>query len=108
MSELGVGDEWFSADDADSGPFASSSAEAIPLKNFSEGKTEPGSTNGAKKQTTPDELTSVEAMPIVILRGFDSRGGNARREELLEVLTQWAAGLANTHVRRIPNFSFVS
>ena len=101
MSELGIGDEWFGAADADPKSFA---IEEIPLQNFSTEKTELGSKEGTKKQTTLDDLTSVEAMPIVILRGFDSRGGGARREELLEVLTQWAASLAENQVRSTMNF----
>jgi hypothetical protein len=97
ISELGVGDEWFGAADS-----------------YVEPSTNPATTNekevdnkvlqresGDISQAPTEEAQAIDAMPIVILRGFDSKGGGPRREELLNVISQWAAGLAEGQVSLI-------
>lgn len=45
-----------------------------------------------------EELQAIESMPLVIIKNFDSKGLGFRREELLDVLAQWAATLAENKV----------
>lgn len=105
MSELGVGDEWLGAADADGQPAIPASTPVVAAERADKGdaekekeakeKEEP---KEVKKEQPSEDLQAVEAMPIVILKGFDSKGGGARREELLNVISQWAASLAEGHV----------
>ena len=54
-----------------------------------------------KKQRSEEDLQAIEAMPIVILKGCESKGGSARREELLNALAGWAAALAENQVAHV-------
>ena len=51
-----------------------------------------------QQQQRADEVQNIESMPVVIIKNFDSKGGGARKEELLNVLAQWAASLADGQV----------
>ncbi|KAI0085448.1 exonuclease [Irpex rosettiformis] len=111
MSELGIGDELMGEADMD----APKTAEA----NVSEGKSTGNEKVAAaaaaaddklekieeeedsRKQISEEDLQAIEAMPIVILQGFQSKSGNARREELLNELATWAAALAENHVAHV-------
>lgn len=102
MSELGVGDEWFGESEVDVRPVSiGHPADSGIMKEKGE-REQDGNGNvmeGAKKnQANSEDMRAIEAIPIVILRGFDSKGGGVRREELLNVVSQWAAGLAQSQV----------
>ena len=92
ISELGVGDESFGRDDADAKPIVVSDRELVKGENGKEkemGEEKEKETRAdEKKQTPSDDLQAIDAMPIVILKGFDSKGGGAKREELLTVVSQ--------------------
>lgn len=101
MSELGVGDEWFGESEADVKPVVAShiyEGEGMKEKG-DKGQDGNGNVVEAKKnQGSSEDMRAIEAIPIVILRGFDSKGGGVRREELLNVVSQWVAGLAQNQV----------
>lgn len=80
MSELGVGDERF--DEAD--------AVSFTAKEHSE--------NEEKAGKYQQRFDTVNALPIVIIRNYTTKIGSDR-EELLTVLAQWAASLAEKQVR---------
>lgn len=98
MSELGMGDEKFGAMDADVPPVVAGTA-AIDEYGLEHSPNGGNGDDANKKPRSEEDLQAIEAMPIVILRGFESKGGSARREELLTTLSQWAAGLAESQVR---------
>lgn len=101
MSELGVGIERFTEADADPPRAVAAETEVFNEKG---GRVEnrPSGDKQAEqakqRQEHAEDLQSVEAMPVVIIKNFDSKGGGARKEELLEVLAQWAASLAEGQV----------
>lgn len=106
MSELGIGDEYMGPDDAD----ASTPIASVVEEEFSEkgqtGQEQPKDSrteleDANRKTRTEEDLQAIESMPIVILKGFESKGGSARREELLDALAQWAAGLAESQVAHV-------
>lgn len=100
MSELGVGIERFTAADADPPRAVAAETEVFNEKgervNRSSGDRQ--AEQAKQRQEHAEDLQSVEAMPVVIIKNFDSKGGGARKEELLEVLAQWAASLAEGQV----------
>ena len=91
MSELGVGVERFTEADADS--FPRSESDAL------EREKESGMDEAPQKPQRSEDLQAVESMPVVIIKNFESKGGGQRKEELLNVLAQWAASLAENQVR---------
>ncbi|KAI1790774.1 exonuclease [Ganoderma leucocontextum] len=90
MSELGVGDERFRDSDADH-------PETADEKG--------GSPNGIKdlkhKQKRFEDIEAVSSMPVVVIKNFEAKGGGARKEELLNVLAQWAATLADNKIAHV-------
>lgn len=100
MCELGIGDEYFGDADSD---------HKEPVENEKEQHTETrgwnwiwgwgGNGNATKKpRPNPEDLRAIEAIPIVVINNFDSKGGGPRKTELLDVLAQWAATLAENGV----------
>ena len=87
MSELGVGDELF---DSDNGIRAPSETSQMDLEEQEK---------ATRRQKTLEDLEAITALPIVVIRNFASNVGRATREEVLQVLAQWAATLAENHVR---------
>lgn len=87
MSELGIGDEMMVEGDG-IGPVH---LEERP------GKRENGE-ELARKQRTQEDMEAVGALPIVVIRNYAAKVGSSR-EELLTVLAQWAATLAENQVR---------
>ncbi|KAJ7090200.1 RNA12 protein-domain-containing protein [Mycena belliarum] len=75
MSELGIGDELMEDDDRVA---------------FTEEKEE-NEQDKKKKQDGKVELEAVRTLPIVLIRNFAARGSN--REEIYDVLAEWAASL---------------
>ena len=96
MSELGVGVERFTEVDADSFPRAES--DALEREKES-GMDERRADEARQKSQRSEDLQAVESMPVVIIKNFESKGGGQRKEELLNVLAQWAASLAENQVR---------
>jgi hypothetical protein len=107
MSELGFGDEEMGENDIDA-------PRSVGVKMTEKGEEKSGdeeerkseekskkSEDTKKKQMSEEDLQAIEAMPIVILKGFEAKGGNARREELLTSLASWAAGLAENQVAHV-------
>lgn len=100
MCELGIGDE----------DLADAAIQVQSGDNEKEGSNEDGegwswkwnpwNGNGNKKSVpaTSEEMRAIEAMPIVVINSFDTKGGGYRKAELLEVLAQWAATLADNGV----------
>ena len=99
MCELGVGDEWFGEADADA-KLVTTYQTIGPDGKEKGGQESNANGEAKKKQASPEDIHAIDAVPIVILRGFDSKGGGARREEFLDVVSQWAAGLAQSQVCR--------
>ncbi|KAF7800270.1 hypothetical protein EIP86_011517 [Pleurotus ostreatoroseus] len=104
MSELGVGDELFGDADADVketvvSEKAVSKDSGSWIWNWTWGWG--GSEARKSKPANTEELRAVEAMPIVVINNFDSKGSSLRKEELLTVLAQWAAALADNSVAHV-------
>lgn len=89
MSELGIGDELMGDDDVE---------EEVVTSNASD-KAEHVEETDRKRKITED-LEAVGSLPIVMIRNYAAKVGSSR-EELLEVLAQWAAMLAENQVRRL-------
>lgn len=83
ISELGVGDERFGENDWD--------AEGVE-----EGDEKDSATGGKKKYRSDEELERIHALPVVIIRNYENKSGN--REDVLDVLAQWAATMVETQV----------
>ncbi|KAI0079001.1 hypothetical protein K474DRAFT_1592893 [Panus rudis PR-1116 ss-1] len=101
ISELGIGDEWFGEQDADkiTVSSASSSEEAVDEKNGSGNGT--SANEEARKKKTAEDLQAIESMPVVVIKNFESKGGDAKKEELLNILSQWAASLVENQVAHV-------
>ena len=82
MSELGIGDEKFGPDDADT------VAEEIELLN-----------SGVDDENKPKgDLGSMEGLPVVVIKGFEDKVGG--KSELLDVVAQWATSLVDNKVSK--------
>lgn len=99
MSELGVGDEWFGADDADAKLVTVEASSEPEHENEKEEKEKTPSNGRSDNLSRTEDSQPLDAMPIIILRGYEAKGGGAKREDLLNVISQWAAGLAEGQVR---------
>ncbi|KAH9901129.1 RNA12 protein-domain-containing protein [Cubamyces lactineus] len=100
MSELGVGVERFTYADADvrqSSPVQEENANEKEHAEEDQKRLE----EAKQQQQRADEVQNIESMPVVIIKNFDSKGGGARKEELLNVLAQWAASLADGQVAHV-------
>ncbi|KAI0797741.1 exonuclease [Abortiporus biennis] len=93
MSELGIGDELFTDLDIDQ-PLLNTNSENNREK-------ENGSGEERRKQRSAEDLQAIEAMPVVIIKGYESKGGDARRQDLLDVLSQWTATLVENQVAHV-------
>ncbi|KAF9459344.1 RNA12 protein-domain-containing protein [Collybia nuda] len=98
MSELGIGDELIGGDD---------------MVEIVTGELEHRE-DTSRKQKVKEELEAVASLPIVVIRNYAAKVGS-NREELLEVLAQWAAMLAETQVAHVivisdnrENFKFLA
>ncbi|TCD65369.1 mitochondrial escape protein 2 [Steccherinum ochraceum] len=99
MSELGVGDELFDDHDVNGSVSTSSLSESFELQEKAEA-------NGAaeeskRKQRSAEDLRAIEAMPVVVLRNFETKGGGEQRETLMNVLSQWAATVAENQIAHV-------
>ncbi|KAJ7093140.1 RNA12 protein-domain-containing protein [Mycena epipterygia] len=88
MSELGIGDELM--DDDDPVVFARLDGEERKSQDEQDMK---------KKQKGKAELEAVRSLPIVVIKNFAARGSN--REEIYDVLAEWAATLAENQLAHV-------
>lgn len=96
MSELGVGDERL---DADTGSLIEQKEGALRELEREEVEAEKRS---VRERRTREEMETVRALPIVVIRGYAARtGAGTGREELLVVLAQWAATLVENQVAHV-------
>ncbi|KAJ7470384.1 RNA12 protein-domain-containing protein [Mycena latifolia] len=85
MSELGIGDELMDDDD-----------RVALTHTDDEGADEQ---EKKKKQMGKAELEAVRSLPIVVIRNFAARGSN--REEIYDVLAEWAANLIESQFAHV-------
>jgi hypothetical protein len=96
MSELGFGDELLTSDDMDvQNDVNEKCAREIPRDREEFIKRE--AEERERKQRRVEDVQTVGALPIVVIRNYASKGGT-NREEVLDVLASWAATLAENQV----------
>ncbi|THH22364.1 hypothetical protein EUX98_g8222 [Antrodiella citrinella] len=102
MSELGIGDEMFSEqmDAVVVKVDGSASSEKAEWKDNGEAGS-PNPEEAKRKQRSAEDLQAIEAMPVVVLRNFETKGGAEQREVLMNVLSQWAATLAENQIAHV-------
>lgn len=88
ISELGVGDELFSED-----------MEAV-LSPAQLKETTEDQDNILRKQKALEDVEAIKALPIVVIRNYAA--GTSSKEDVLDVLAQWGAALAENHVSSNP------
>lgn len=100
MCELGIGDEVFGPADADdiSADISRYTRQDSGGDHMFDQKSVYPVGKAVEPSRRQEDTQAVEAMPIVVLKGFESKGGSERREELLNTLAQWAASLAEGQV----------
>ncbi|KAI0340659.1 hypothetical protein BDW22DRAFT_1360083 [Trametopsis cervina] len=113
MSELGFGDERMREADMDAPVAESAHNELKTAVESKEGRAEEKKrekvvneeksqeAEEARQRQAADDLQAIEAMPIVVLKGFEAKGGSARKEELLNALAVWVAGLIDGQVAHV-------
>ncbi|KZT74225.1 hypothetical protein DAEQUDRAFT_761656 [Daedalea quercina L-15889] len=99
MSELGVGDEVFDREVEGLHVVSAASQRGGEKAAGMEEKRE--REDAQRQERSKEGLGTVEAMPIVIVKGFASKGGGAGKEEMLDVLSRWAANLAQNQVAHV-------
>ena len=86
MSELGVGVERFEAEDEDG-----NDSGGLPEKQEQE----------RESPKTREDVDAIRSLPIVVLKNYGTTStASAVKEEMLNVLSQWAAALAENQVRQ--------
>ncbi|KAI0818814.1 exonuclease [Irpex lacteus] len=106
MSELGLGDEVLGEADKDAPRVVELASDEGQIDEKTddaqhEKRKNEEAEDTRKKQRSEEDVHAIEAMPIVILKGFESKGGSARREELLNALATWVAALAENQVAHV-------
>ncbi|PPQ78179.1 hypothetical protein CVT25_015512 [Psilocybe cyanescens] len=87
ISELGVGDELFSED-----------MEAV-LSPAQLKETTEDQDNILRKQKALEDVEAIKALPIVVIRNYAA--GTSSKEDVLDVLAQWGAALAENHIAHV-------
>ncbi|KAJ3477560.1 hypothetical protein NLI96_g10383 [Meripilus lineatus] len=100
MSELGVGDEWLAEKSAGE-PFLSFIVSSVGGTSSGDGDSDDDDAEAIRRMRSAEELEAIGSMPVVIIKNFDSKGVGFRREELLNVLAQWAATLAENKIAHV-------
>jgi hypothetical protein len=95
ISELGVGDECFDPADSDFGEVGTGAFATEELEKEKEVQDEL-----VRKEKSVDEVQAVGALPVVIIKNYGARGG-VHRENVLEVLSQWASALVDNQVCQV-------
>lgn len=89
MSELGIGDELFDERDATG-----------PMRYNDFGLHHERQEETLRRERTVEDGESVASLPIVVMRNYSTKVGSGR-EELLDVLAQWAAMLAENQIAHV-------
>ncbi|KAG9318163.1 RNA12 protein-domain-containing protein [Chiua virens] len=92
MSELGIGDEVFSVEDSDA---AGGKDGVFGIKKEKEMEDEL-----IRKERTAEEVEAIAALPVVVIKNYGARG-SVYREELQNVLCQWAATLVENKIAHV-------
>ncbi|KIJ17097.1 hypothetical protein PAXINDRAFT_167891 [Paxillus involutus ATCC 200175] len=95
ISELGVGDECFDPADSDFGEVGTGAFATEELEKEKEVQDEL-----VRKEKSVDEVQAVGALPVVIIKNYGARGG-VHRENVLEVLSQWASTLVDNQIAHV-------
>ncbi|KAJ7366516.1 RNA12 protein-domain-containing protein [Mycena albidolilacea] len=85
VAELGIGDERMGDDNV-----------VLPRIEPEGGREE---VDTRRKQKSKAQIAAAEGLPIVVLRNFDARGSS--REEIYDVLAEWAAGLVENQLAHV-------
>jgi RNA12 protein len=86
MSELGIGDELFGERDG------------VGLMPFNDlGLNQEKQEETLRREPTTEDGEAAFSLPIVVIKNYSAKVGSSR-EELLDVLAQWAAMLAENQV----------
>ncbi|KAF9452822.1 hypothetical protein P691DRAFT_771933 [Macrolepiota fuliginosa MF-IS2] len=101
MCELGVGDEMWDSDDTVAG--------SVLEKGGEQGVADKQAEEETQKKRTEMDVEAIGALPIVIIRNFDSKafGGTgllasgATREDVLNVLANWAGSLVDNQLAHV-------
>lgn len=88
ISELGLGDE--SLDELTITSIKSTEAEGLEKRRTTEDQL-------ARKERTLEELHAIKALPVVVIKNYAARGRTGK-QELQEVLSQWAATVVENQV----------
>lgn len=99
MSELGIGDELFGDDDADPTPMANTAVQLSEKGKAASEKLPGPRGDEERRQTSSDDVPTIKSMPIVIVKGFETKGGGQNKQEMLDVIAHWVATLAQNQVR---------
>ncbi|KAG0706364.1 RNA12 protein-domain-containing protein [Suillus ampliporus] len=97
ISELGVGDELLEGDDGELTSFDAMEKELVHLNGGGEKANEE---ELVRQRRSAEDVQAVRTLPIVIIKNYAARGG-AYKEELLSVLAQWAATLAENQIAHV-------
>ena len=87
MSELGIGDERFGED----------VIIRVPEDQLQE-KPSVEEEQALRRKNTQEDMEAINSLPIVVIRNYSPTAGSAAKEEMLGVLAQWAATLAENQV----------
>ncbi|TFY60118.1 hypothetical protein EVJ58_g5342 [Rhodofomes roseus] len=103
MSELGVGDEVFDREEEGLHVVSAvSRGDGEKEGKMAEKREESREREDVqRRERSAGDVEVIEAMPIVIIKGFESKGGGASKEEMLDVLSRWAASLAQNQVAHV-------
>lgn len=91
MSELGIGDEVFRAEDGNAGV----DREAFMMEELKREKEVENEL--IRKERTAEEVEGTATLPVVIIKNYGARG-SVYREEVQKVLSQWVASLIENKV----------
>ncbi|KAG7086673.1 hypothetical protein E1B28_002613 [Marasmius oreades] len=81
----------------DANATASSEADEEPMN---EKQTSPKELEDAKRKHSKDDFSTVQSLPIVVVRNFAVKGGLSR-EQVMDVLAKWAAKLAESQIAHV-------
>lgn len=101
MSELGIGDELFGDDDADPTPMVNTAVQLSEKGKAASEKLPGPRGDEERRQTSSDDVPTIKSMPIVIVKGFETKGGGQNKQEMLDVIAHWVATLAQNQVAHV-------
>ncbi|KAF8556910.1 hypothetical protein OG21DRAFT_506541 [Imleria badia] len=96
MSELGVGDEVFSAEGSNDG--LDEGNEAFMMEELK--KEREVEDELMRKERTAEDIEAIATLSVVVVKNYGARGG-IYTEELQKVLSQWAATLVENKIAHV-------